>query len=64
MAIMNSTNSFMDGDPHHIETSLLIYFANQWTDFYMIRTSVMNELNYFTCFISIPLETWVIETEH
>ena len=30
--------------PHHIETSPLIRSANQWTGFYMIGTSVMNEL--------------------
>ena len=29
----------------HIETSLLICKANQWTGFYMIGTSVMAELN-------------------
>ena len=36
---------FYDGGPYHIETSLLIYRANQWTIFYMIGTSVMKELN-------------------
>ena len=29
------------GGPHHVETSPLIYLANQWTDFYITRTSVM-----------------------
>ena len=29
----------------HIETSLLICRANQWTGLYMIGTSVMKELN-------------------
>ena len=32
-------NSF-DGGPYHIETSSLICWANQWTCFYMIETSV------------------------
>ena len=39
-------NSFMtDGGPYHIETSPLIYLANQWAGFYMIVTSVMKDLN-------------------
>ena len=29
---------------NHIETSLLICYANQWTGFYMIEISIMNEL--------------------
>ena len=33
------------GGPCHIETSPLICFANHWTGFYMIGTSVMKELN-------------------
>ena len=37
-------NSFRRG-PYHIETSPLICFVNQWTGFYMTRTSVMKELN-------------------
>ena len=32
-----------DGGPYHIETSSLICSENQWTDFYMIMTSVMKE---------------------
>ena len=36
--------TFHDGGPYHIETSPLIYRANQWTDFYMIGTTVMKEL--------------------
>ena len=36
---------FHDGGPYHIETSPLTCSANQWTGFYMIRTSVMEELN-------------------
>ena len=32
---------------HHIETSLLICRANQWTGFYMIGASVMKELIFF-----------------
>ena len=33
-----------DGGCHHIETSLLICRANQWTGFYLITASVMKEL--------------------
>ena len=33
-----------DGGPYHIENSLSICKANQWTGFYMIETSVMKEL--------------------
>ena len=32
---------FLDGSPYHIETSPLIYRANQWTGFYIIGTSVI-----------------------
>ena len=32
------------GNPYYIETSSLICKANQWTGFYMIRTSVMKKL--------------------
>ena len=38
---------FHDGGRYHIETSPLIYSANQWTGFYMISTSVMEELTHF-----------------
>ena len=44
-AIVNSFKYFHDGGPYHIETSPLIYKANQWTGFYIIGTSVMKELN-------------------
>ena len=37
---------FHDGGTHDIETSPLICTANQWTGFYMIRTSVMKKLQY------------------
>ena len=38
--------NFQIKSPHtHIETSPLIYSANQWTGFYMIRPTVMKELN-------------------
>ena len=37
-------NFFHNRGPYHIETSPLIYPANQWTGFYMIKTSVMKEL--------------------
>ena len=36
---------FHDGGRYYIETSPLIYIANQWTGFYMIATFVMKELN-------------------
>ena len=36
-------DSFMTGT-YHIDTSLLICSANQWTGFYMIETSVMKKL--------------------
>ena len=32
------------GGRYHIETSPLVCRANQWTDFYMIGTSIMKEL--------------------
>ena len=35
---------FHDGGPYHIETSPLIFSANQWTDFYIIANSVMKEV--------------------
>ena len=38
---------FRDGSPYHIETSLLIWFANQWTGLYIIGTSIMIELKPF-----------------
>ena len=34
-----------DGGRYHIETRPLICRANQWTGFYVMRTSVMKELN-------------------
>ena len=37
--------------PYHIETSQLIWFANQWNGFYMIETSVMKE--YFSSFLKL-----------
>ena len=35
---------FHDGGPYHIQTSPLICSANQWNGFYIIGTSVMNEI--------------------
>ena len=35
---------FQDGGRYHIETSPLIYRANQWTGFCIIAASVMKEL--------------------
>ena len=40
---MNNRNNL--SPLYHIETSLLIFSANQWTGFYVIETSVMKELN-------------------
>ena len=37
---------FHDGGPCHIETSPMIWRANQWTGFYMIETFVMKEFNF------------------
>ena len=39
---------FHDAGRFHIETSLLICGANQWTGIYMITASVMKGLNTFT----------------
>ena len=36
---------FYDGGRYHIETSPLIWGANQWTGSYMITVSVMKGLN-------------------
>ena len=33
-----------EGVPYHIETSLLIFSANQWTGFYIIGSSVIKEV--------------------
>ena len=41
-----------DGGPCDIETSPLICPANQWTGFYMIETSIMNELNKFPSLVN------------
>ena len=38
---------FHDEGPYHIETSPLSCRVNQWTGFYMIRTSVMKELKRY-----------------
>ena len=39
-----SSKLFHEGGLFHIETSLLICSANQWTGFYMIDTCIMKEL--------------------
>ena len=36
-----------NGCPYHVETSPLIYRANQWAGFYMTESSVMKELIIF-----------------
>ena len=43
--------------PYHIETSPLICSANQWTGFYMIRTSVIKIFNSIVKCLSLIL--WV-----
>ena len=47
-----ASQSFIRLGRYHIETSPLIYSANQWTGFYMITASVMKELKkvFFTGF--------------
>ena len=46
---------FHDGGPYHIETSPLIYSANQWTGFYMITVSIMKELMKKLCITETEL---------
>ena len=38
------TLTFLRRSSYHIETSALVSSGNQWTGFYMVGTSVMNEL--------------------
>ena len=45
MKTFTLTKLFHDEGRYDIETSPLICSANQWTGFYMITASVMNELN-------------------
>ena len=42
--ISNPRQSFQDGGRYHIETSLLICRANQWTGFNMITAPVLKGL--------------------
>ena len=42
--LLSTPSLFHDGGPYHIETSPLIYRANQWTSFYVIGASIMKEL--------------------
>ena len=42
--LLQTFQLFHDRDPYHIETGLLICRANQWPGFYIIGTSVMEEL--------------------
>ena len=46
-------NSFMTEVPIIIETSPFICSANQWTDFYMVGTSVIKELNLTKCIVKM-----------
>ena len=49
IALINlATLLFFHGSSYHIETSSLICFANQWTGFYMLGTSVVKELRHCT----------------
>ena len=41
------TKLFQDRGPYHIETSPLICYVNQWTGFYMIKSTVMEELKQY-----------------
>ena len=45
--LVGQNQLFHEGDPYHIETSLLIRTADQWTGFYMMGTSIMKELKSF-----------------
>ena len=45
--ILTPVKLFHDGGPYYIETKLLICSTNQWTGFYMTRTSVVKELTHF-----------------
>ena len=53
-----------DEGHYHIETSPLIFSANQWTDFYMIWISVMKELSKFDidtqCNTIFQIHSWII----
>ena len=42
--LQKALHLFPEGDFYHIETSLVIWRANQWTGSYKIGTSVMKEL--------------------
>ena len=43
--IINDTQLLHAGGPYHIEISQMICSAYQWTGFYTIGSSVMEELN-------------------
>ena len=63
--LSSSFKLFHDRGSYHIETSLLICIASQWTFFYMIGTSVMEELKHcaFTWLLSVWLSDSKIEKE-
>ena len=52
-----------DEGHYHIETSPLIFSANQWTDFYMIWISAMKELSKFDidtqCNTIFQIHSWI-----
>ena len=50
---------FHDGGRYHIETSPLIYRANQWTGIYMITVSLMKELIY----VNLRLKSKILSCE-
>ena len=50
--------------PYHTETSPLIYFANQWTGFYMIDASIMKELNLLPLDHSMSLASFYTPWKH
>ena len=53
-------NSLMTGGPYHIETSLLICKANQWTGFYTTVTSVIKKL--MLCYLYVFIEIYSLIT--
>ena len=52
LRLLITSKTFHDGGRYHIETSPLIWGANQWTGFYMITASVIKALNTF-CNLSL-----------
>ena len=53
---------FHDGGSYHIGTNSLICSKNQWTDFYIIRTSVMKELMRFLLLLYVYIPRVLISS--